>query len=635
METAGPQVNLSEVLRRAPGVVARDRQNYAQDLQISVRGFGARSTFGVRGVRLEADGIPASMPDGQGQAATLDLGSAARIEVLRGPLAVLHGNAAGGVIRAITEDGPEAFAAEARASAGRFNARRFALKAGGAGGLAHWSRFQTDGYREHSATRRTQFNGKQNLAPGGSLLTLIINGLDQEAQDPLGLRRADLDEPREADAAATAFDTRKSVTHRQAGATLDTGLGAGELRLTAYGGTRDLVQFLAVPVAAQQGPAGAGGVVDLDRRFGGAGLHYTQREGALVWAVGAEIEHMGERRRGFENFVGQTLGVRGHLRRDEDDWVTSLGLYARGEWQPTRDWTWLGGVRASRVRFEADDFYVRPGNPDDSGGVDYSALSPALGVVFRARPGLQFHASAGRGFETPTFTELAYRREGSGLNTGLAASRNRQFELGLEVGDKGGAQLQLNLFTVDTDNELAVLANQGGRAMFQNAGRTRRRGMELTIEAPLSRGLRAYAALTALDARYARPFLSCAGTPCVTPNAPVAADNRLPGIPAAILFAELEWRAGPWSAALEAEASDRVFVNDLNNDAAAGYALAHARAGWAKPFGPWRIQAFVRADNLFDRDYVGSIIVNEANGRAFEPGPGRAWLAGASLSYGF
>src|SRR5688500_6187144 len=126
-----PQLNLTQSLGRVPGVVVQNRQNYAQDLQISTRGFGARATFGVRGIRLIADGIPATMPDGQGQASTFALGSAERIEVLRGPFSALYGNAAGGVITVETEDAPERPTGEASLHAGSYDTWKAGLKLGG------------------------------------------------------------------------------------------------------------------------------------------------------------------------------------------------------------------------------------------------------------------------------------------------------------------------------------------------------------------------------------------------------------------------------------------------------------------------------------------------------------------------
>src|SRR5262245_7191361 len=327
-----PQVNLSESLGRVPGVVVQNRQNYAQDLQISSRGFGARATFGVRGVRLVADGIPATMPDGQGQAATFALGSAERVEVLRGPFSTLYGNASGGVIVVDTEDPPATPMAGTDLSAGSYGTWRAAARFGGYNTLLDASRFETDGYREHSAAQRDHFNGKfkYGFTPDTSL-TLVGNQLRQpETQDPLGLTRAQFDDnPRQATPQAITFDTRKSIFQEQLGASLAHRLdSASQIQASLYGGTRWVEQYLAVPLAAQAAPTSSGGVVQLDREYYGTALRYFRDlTETLRLSIGAEYERMDERRKGFIN----NNGLAGALKRDEDDVVSSTDFYAQGE----------------------------------------------------------------------------------------------------------------------------------------------------------------------------------------------------------------------------------------------------------------------------------------------------------------
>ncbi len=278
------QVNLSETLNRVPGIVVQNRQNYAQDLQISSRGFGARSTFGVRGVRLIADGIPATMPDGQGQGATFNLASAQRIEVLRGPFAALYGNSSGGVVQIFTADGPPEPTVTGSFDFGSYGQRREGVQFGGQSGNANYiadlSRFETDGYRDHSAARRDALNAKVKLELPIGRLTLLFNALEQpDTQDPLGLTRAQWQaNPRQADASAIAFDTRKSVRQNQGGAVLDFDTASVQWQAKVYGGDRQVTQYL-----AQTGdtPLGAGGVVDLDRTYGGLGLRGTRVFGTV------------------------------------------------------------------------------------------------------------------------------------------------------------------------------------------------------------------------------------------------------------------------------------------------------------------------------------------------------------------
>jgi iron complex outermembrane receptor protein len=628
---AKPQVNLSESLGRVPGISVHNRYNYAQDLQMTSRGFGSRSTFGIRGLRLLADGIPASFPDGQGQVSHFDLGSAERIEVLRGPFSVMHGNAAGGVVQIFTERGVPGASGEFLA--GAFDTLREALKLGGETWVVSSARFRTGGWREHSAARREQLNAKAVLAAGAdSRLTLVANSFaSPEAQDPMGLTRAEMEaNPRQVSPAALAFDTRKSQAQQQAGASLAHRLSdSATLHGAVYLGERRVRQYLGF---AGDAPAtSSGGVVDLDRGYGGASLRLELRgalaDRPLVLQLGGEYERMTDRRRGFVNSAGQP----GALRRDEDDHVSATGAYAQAEWRFAERWIALAGLRASRVAFRLDDFFVAPGNPDDSGSRTFRAATPAFGILYRVTPALSVYANHGRGFETPTFTELAYRPAGTGLNFALQAARSRHVEAGVKAVLGTGTRLHVALFDVATDREIVVDTNVGGRTTFKNAGRTTRNGLELGIETPLPAGFEAALAWTRLDATFRDTFTG--GTPAVT----VPAGNVLPGVAPSTLFAELRWRHEPsgFAAALEVQRKGRVAVNDTNTDFAEPYSVANFAAAFTQKGTKWRVTEFVRIENLGDRRYAGSVIVNAAGGRFFEPAPARAAMIGLQASFAF
>ncbi|HZE61573.1 MAG TPA: TonB-dependent receptor, partial [Burkholderiales bacterium] len=423
-------VNLSESLGRVPGIAVQNRQNYAQDLQIQSRGFGARSTFGVRGIRLIADGIPATMPDGQGQAATFALGTAERIEVLRGPFSALYGNSSGGVIVLDTMDGPDTPMAEVDVLGGSYGTSRGELKFGGQYGavnaIGDVSRFQTDGYREHSAATRDQFNGK--LKYGN--FTVVANSLRQpDTQDPLGLARTQLEQdPRQATPQAIQFNTKKSISQDQIGGTYKQRLGEGRAEAMFYVGQRQVEQFLAIPVATQNAPTHSGGIVNLDRNYGGGALRWFTSFRGVRLSAGAEYDVMYERRKGFIN----NNGVAGALKRDEDNTVNSTALYTQAEWKFAERWALHGGARHTRVNFYSADSFIAANNPNDSGERGYRATTPVAGIVFRSTEASSFYANVGRGFETPTFVEIAYRNGGSGLNFGLDASRSRHAELGVK-----------------------------------------------------------------------------------------------------------------------------------------------------------------------------------------------------------
>lgn len=633
MQDGRAQVNLSESMGAVPGLVVQNRQNYAQDLQISSRGFGARASFGVRGIRLYSDGIPATMPDGQGQVSHFDIGSAGSVEVMRGPFSVLYGNASGGVISLTTEDGRAGAQLAADLSVGSFDSEREALKATGDNGWLNYvvsaSHFRTDGYRDHSAAVRDIANAKLRFDTGeASTLTLVANALDMpDSLDPLGLTssewRAD---PRQASPRALEFDSRKSNSQQQLGLAWDTRLNATDsVHAATWGGQREVRQYQAIPKVAQtSNPRHPGGVIDLDRDYGGLDIRWTRATAELETAVGASYEGMNEQRRGYENFIGNTLGVLGRLRRNEDNTTSNRNIYAQVRWQPGPEWQLLAGMRRSDVRFESNDNYVVGVNADDSGHVDYSETTPALGVSYAVTDATHIYAAWGQGFETPTANELAYRSPTeAGINVSLDAERSTHREVGLKtrLGDRG--RLNLAYFDIDTDDEIGQI-NFGGRAVYSNVGRTRRTGWELAYEGRFDHGFSTQAAYTWLDATY-RDNTATA----------LRRGNELPGLPAQSFYGELLWSdtASGFSVALEARANARVWANDENTAAAPSYTIANLRLGLEQKSGTLQWREFLRIDNLSDKDYVGSVIVNEVNQRYFEPSPGRTVLVGVSMNW--
>jgi len=643
-------VNLSESLGRVPGVVVQNRHNYAQDLQVSSRGFGARATFGVRGLRMFSDGIPATMPDGQGQVSHFALGSANRVEVLRGPFSVLYGNSSGGVIQVFTEDGAKEPYVTPSVAFGSFGTRRLGLKASGVTGAAGYvietSRFDTDGYRDHSAARRDSANAKFRVDFGqGTSFMLVGNFVDlPEAQDPLGLSRAQFNaDPRQVDPSAIQFDTRKSVMQTQGGAVFEHRIDAATTaRVMAYMGRRTVQQFLAIPVGTQTPATHSGGVVDLARDYQGIDLRLSHR-GRLLGrpasvVAGLNYDVLDEARKGFNNFVGGTLGVQGALRRDEANRVFNFDQYVQGEWQVASRFALTAGVRNSAVKFRSQDKFIAGTNVDDSGAVSYAAVTPVAGVVWNATDAVNLYASVGKGFETPTFNELSYRPPGSagaGLNFDLRPARSVSYEVGAKMLPAAGTQVNVAAFRTRTSDEIVVLTNSGGRSTFQNTGHTRRDGVEVGFATRFGRNVSLAGALTTVDARYDDEFRTCGPAPCTLPTVVIPAGNRIPGVPRDSAFVELAWRQPGFTTALEGRAFSKVFVNDQNSDAASGYSVAAWRLVIDQKLGRWTFSEFVRLDNLFDRKYSGSVIVNEGNSRFFEPAPGRHWLVGVSARFQF
>jgi len=625
--TASPLVNLSELMGSVPGLQIRDRQNFAQDLQVSVRGFGTRSTFGVRGVRILVDGIPATMPDGQGQAATASLTSAKRIELLRGPLAQLYGNAAGGVLQVFTQDPPVTpEKPDYRLSAGAgTNAQRHIAAgiAGGSdtlGGLLDVSRYETDGYRNHSAARRQQLNAKVVAKPSVDItITGVLNLFDQPlAEDPLGLTHAQFNQnPRQAVPEAITFNTRKNVEQQQAGLVLEHRLSASDtLNARVYGGTRKVDQKLAFQT---------NGVVNLDRTYGGVGASWTRamqvNQLPVRWTVGVEVDQLRETRKGFDNLGGNN----GTLRRNEDDTARNTDVFGQLDWTFTPDWQAIAGVRASRVRFSVDDRF-NTGNTNTSGSVQYRNTSPVVGLVWHAAETLNVYANLGTGFETPTLAESAYRpAPASGPNFALKPSKSMQGEVGVKL-RSGQHSFDAALFEARSRDEI-VPQSSGGRAVFQNADRTTRRGAEASWSANWTGGLETRLAYTLLDARFKSSYVSAQGL--------VPAGNRLPGAPRHSLFANVQASlTESVKAGLETRLESKTYVNDLNSDAAPGYAVFNAQLSQEFRFNGAKMLVYGRIDNLLDETYAGSLIVNDnINRRYFEAAAGRRLFAGVRSQF--
>ena len=641
------QVNLSESLGAVPGLLVQNRQNYAQDLQLSVRGFGARSTFGVRGVRIYVDGIPATLPDGQGQTSNIDIGSADRVEVLRGPFSALYGNSAGGVMQVFTEDGEGPPKLSYSFAAGAYGALRQSTKVSGSSGAVDYllsgSHFSIDGYRQHSAAQRDIVNGKLGIVlDNGDKLTLVVNSVHLKAQDALGLTADQYAMAPRSAPLAVQYDTRKTVDQTQAGLTYERRIDASQtLRLMLYTGERKTTQYQAIPPSAQLNPLQSGGVIGLARDYGGIDLRWSAKlqlaDRPLDIVAGLSYDSLHEWRMGYENYIGRVtapiLGVQGRLRRNERNTVWNLDPYAQATWQFAERWTLEAGVRRSTVHFDSQDRYILGVNGNDSGSARYEKTLPVASLRYQATPDVALYASAGRGFETPTLNELAYRASGaSGLNFALQPAVNDSVEVGAKA-KVGGGLLTAALFRTETHDEIVTNTNIGGRATFQNAGRTRRDGFELGWQHETASYWRTQLAYTLLDARYRDRF--CSPSPCVA-SSTVAAGNRMPGIARQSVFASFGW-APPegWHAGAELRALSRIQANDVNTAGAPGYMLAALQAGYVKRLEHWELNAFARVDNLFNRRYIGSVIVNEGNARYYEPAPGRNWTVGAGASYRF
>lgn len=645
------QVNLSESLGSVPGLQIQNRQNYAQDLQLSVRGFGSRSMYGVRGVRVYVDGIPATMPDGQGQTSNIDINSIDKVEVLRGPYSALYGNASGGVVNIDTQTGSQPTTLTAGTYFGSYGSWRNSVKASGSTGdgshagdvnyTISGSRFTTNGYRDHSGTQKNLGNARLGVRIDDvSTLTLMLNSVSVDANDPGGLTRAEWkDNPRQSPRGDT-FNTRKSLDQTQVGLRYQREMSENDqLTLTTWHGERHTTQYQSIPVAVQKNPAYPGGVIVLERKYSGVDTRWKHQDqiGSVPFSVigGLDYETMTERRQGFQNYVidnGTTeLGEKGEQRRNEKNVMWNLDPYLQTSWDLTPKWTLDAGMRYSTVSFDSTDYYVTTGNGDDSGSKRYHKLLPMGSLNYAVTDAWNVYLSAGRGFETPTINELSYRSvDGSqtGLNLGLKPSTSDTVELGSKT-RIGYGLLTAAVFQTNTDNELVVEDSSNGRSVYKNAGKTRRQGVEMSFDQQFAENWQMKMAWTYLDATYRNS--TCDDSGSCTPSG-----NRLPGVAKNMGYASLAWAPEQgWHAGADVRYMGSIQADDENDAKAPSYTVVGLSTGYKFGWDKWSLDLFSRVDNLFDKAYVGSVIVNEGNGRYYEPAPGRNYGVGASLSYSF
>ncbi|MDC5135610.1 TonB-dependent receptor [Acinetobacter baumannii] len=646
------QVNLTEVVKGIPSLQIRNRENYAQDLQLSMRGFGARSTFGVRGIRLYVDGIPATMPDGQGQTSNIDLSSLDHVEVLTGPFSSLYGNSSGGTILTSTKEGQGKDSIELSYSGGSHDKSRAGLVLqGGAKGanepsyIISSSYFDTDGYREHSGAEKVLNNAKLSWnLDDGSKINWVTNYVKIHADDPQGLNRDQWNaNPKQVNDADNTYKVRKDIEQTQTGITWSKPINdKNELYAMAYLGNRQVTQYQSIPKSTQEANDNqAGGVIDFKRNYYGADFRWTGKEllPNTTLSVGVALDAMDEDRKGFENFNADGIyGVKGKLRRDEDNTLWNIDPYLQASWQFLPTWRLDTGVRYSNVHYKSEDNYLS--NGDDSGKTDYDKVLPSVALSWQILPELMAYVSYAKGFETPTFTEMAYRPDGqSGFNFDLTASTSDTYETGLKSQNQLG-DFTLAVFQTKTKDDIVSAGNSNGRSTFRNADKTLREGVEFAWNKKLWRDLTATASYAYLDATFDANVPEKLDKKGKVLASAISSGNAIPGIAKNQVYASLAWQPSHGLyGGVDVQYMDKVYVNDTNSDAAPSYSVTSANIGYAWVVNDWKIISFARVDNLFDKNYAGSVIVNDStqikvNGqmvpakRYFEPADGRNWSAG-------
>lgn len=647
---SGPQINLTETLNQVPGVMALNRNNYAQDLQISIRGFGARAAFGLRGIRLITDGIPATTPDGQGQASTVSLTSADHIEVLTGPLAQIYGNASGGVIQTFTREAGNTPMWSSQLYAGSYGLLRKDLqlsqRTGNVGIVTDYSTFSTQGFRDNSDAQRQQLNTViTSQIQADTKLKWIFNSFDMPlARDPLGLSSAQYANSTNLAGNNAVLDgARKTVNQLQYGLVAEQLLDAHtSLQAKVYTGTRDNLQY-----QASSNPTPSVAInstwVGLGRHFSGIGLQAKSSKSLgdqtmLDWIVGSEFDRSNELRQGGATHAGMLVPG---LTRNELNQSSNQDFFAQANLHMGEAWSLTAGARYSEVTLENTDYFLSDG--DGSGRIKYKALSPILGLTWHANDALNVYLQEGSGFETPALSELAYSVVSGNIkgnfNPNLLASHSKHLELGSKWRVSESQALNVSLFQIKSDDEIIALISKSGQTVYGNAGKTLREGLELTHKLEWGEHLASTVALSTMRASYVNGFSSINSS---GQNISIQAGNQLPGIAQHQLFASLIWKDTSslqtrknlgTQVELDLLARSGIWANDTNMDYASGYGILNLKLRHTFVSQDFENMIYMGIDNLANKKTIGSVIINQASNQFFEPGMYRNYTLGIQIKH--
>ena len=626
------QLGLDEALARVPGVFMQNRYNFAQDLRISMRGFGARAAFGIRGIKILVDGIPETLPDGTGQVDSIDLGATQNIEVIRGPSSSLYGNASGGVINITSEEGPESPYISTRISSGDYGFQKVQLKGGGQTDSLNYflsfSDMEIDGYREHSQAKNTQFTGRFNFDLGEERnFRVVFNATDQPvSNDPGGVKEADaIANPRSARDRNVAYDTGEALNQERVGMLYSTPIGLnGELTGRSYFVWRDFSNKLPQwPVAD---------AVDLKRFFSGGGITYTHSnvlaEMPNQLIIGFDIDDQNDERKRYLNNKG-TLGA---LLFNQNEDFSALGFFIQDELSVNEELQLSFGLRYDEVEYSVTDNFLSDGN--DSGNRKLNDTSPMLGAIYNLSPTVNLFGSIATSFETPSTSDFANPNGGGGFNPSLEPQRATNREIGVR-GALGERQyLELAFFTIDIDKEIVPYDNDG-RTYYQNAGTSSRSGMELSWTSNPNDRVR-----TSLSYSYGDFKFDTFQTITLDSNGTKSVDkdysgNQTPGTVKHLLFGEISYtHPDGYFGALDFMYVGEQFANNANTVKVKDYTIGNLRLGYEREIGSMILSPFVGINNLFDENYYSNIRLNAFGSRYFETAPRRNIYAGITVDFG-
>jgi iron complex outermembrane receptor protein len=634
LHNASQQVHISESASRIPGVVVNNRNHGAQELAITSRGFGARSQFGVRGIRLYTDGMPLTMPDGLGVPSGMNLDNASRVEFLRGPFSSLYGNSSGGVVQLFTKDGGPDTELSAGVFYGSYGTHRETSTMSGTLNNVNYffntSHYKTDGYRDWSGFEKDFNNAKISIKLSDSTkLTFIAMEINQPyVKDPGGVTKTEFyNSPRVATSGNVTNYAHKEMDHTQYGFIIDHTISkTDQLKLITYAGDRANYQSFST-----------GSISGYNRDFGGIDARWIHEGLFFDKPFNATLGMNYDRSKDNRYRYPINTAVNGRLpggttkQRDETNSAFNFDQYAQLQLDIANDWTMLAGIRHSRVVFQNTD---KKSHAYDSVR-NFEKTTPVAGIIYKVNPSFNLYANAGRGFETPTFIETEYADiSASAPNSTIQASTNKNYEVGAKAFLTNNILMNLALFKTVTDKEIIMTSYAADAAVYGNVpGETERKGVELSVDANLPNNFKTYLSYSYLDAQFKDSFTSVYGTG----QQPVLSGYKIPGTYKNRAYAELSWRYPSlgFYTAIEGIYSSNSFVDDKNSASADAYTIFNWKGSFQQNINKFSISEFIRVDNLTDKNYVSSVRVNDQNARFYEPGLSSNWTVGINGTYKF
>jgi iron complex outermembrane receptor protein len=614
-----PRVSLQDYAAYVPGVLAQNAENYAQDVRISIRGFGSRSAFGIRGIRILVDGLPETTPDGQANIDNIDPGFLQSMEIIRGVSTVLYGNAAGGVLALYSRDPNASFSFNSGYLTGSNGLRKLDVWMGGKSPKRSWSLFGSTfshvGYREWSQTKTNLLNGKYEVNLRKGKLKFLANWASSPlANDPGALTAAEVNlSRRSAFSRNIQFKAGEELIQYRVGNTWDQDLKNNK-RIQAY-------SFYSKRIFDNRLPFEAGGYVRFARQFWGGGLSLQQLKTHFQWILGFEASSQEDERQRFAN----KSGIKGALNLNQNELFRGGGVYGQYRYFPTPKWEFIAAARVDKMHLGVEDLFLTDGN--QGGSMDYLRLNPSAGFVFKPNRHSGFFGDWSRHFETPALTELSANPNNTGgFNPDLKPQSSSQYALGYRFEPQKWLKSDFSIYQIDLRDEWISygLAAFPGRTFYRNAGISRRMGFEVFTHF-FPEGKLGFISSATFARHYFRDY------PSGNQN---FMGNRVPGFSPFQFFTEFRAQVHP-SVFISGNGrwQGKQFANDTNSVVVPPYFLLGARFQILLPAKWVNMEILGGVNNALNTAFYSNVRINAAANRFFEPASVRTFYIGLRMHF--